>query len=88
MCNCIEQIPSIYHKTLNGEYRGKPIERISLKNVIQPMRFKDSEQPLQAPKIAVVAEIHREGVKRVAEEMIVASYCPFCGEKYMEKSDV
>lgn len=85
MCNCIEQLPVILRETLNGEYRGKPIERISIKNVIQPMRFKESQQPLQSQKIAVVAEIYREGVKRIAEEMIVASFCPFCGEKYMEK---
>ncbi len=84
MCNCINEVEQKISEAYEGKFKGKPIEKISLQKVT-PFRIQGGE--IKEPKVSINFTIERVGVKSKATEIIVATYCPFCGEEY-DKDEV
>lgn len=79
MCNCIDTVPKKYADHKGGEFKGKKITRVEFKHTVMPMT---NDMRLLATRIAIPLNIDREDSKRAAQDIMIAAFCPFCGEKY------
>lgn len=84
MCNCITTVEKDAAKAIEPlierKYRSKVVGKAELKNV----SFRLDPVPTVVTHSILAVKVEKR--KRLVEQILINSYCPFCGEKYMNSN--